>query len=112
MFKKLIALVMVLMTVFALMIPAFAADETINTVTCMQDGIQLVYTQHFLKPDDPKIGRLSIRYENGVQYVEDYKLLPYEEWVDGHYNKHCKDNINRIVKVYGANGTQIYEYSF
>ena len=44
MFKKLIALSLVLMTVFALMIPAFAGAEPINTTTrILEDGTKLVY---------------------------------------------------------------------
>ena len=113
MFKKLLALGLVIMTVFALMIPAFAGAETVKTTTrTLDDGTKLVYNEHLLQPNDGRIGRLSVRYENGTKYVEEYSLLPYEEWVDGHYNKHCKDNVNRTVKVYGANGQQIFEYGF
>ena len=112
-FKKLIALSLVLMTVFALMIPAFAGAEPINTTTrILEDGTKLVYNEHLLQPDDPKLGRLSVRYENGVQYVEDYKLLEYEEWVDDDNCIYQKDNVNRIVRVYMCTGMLIDEYRF
>ena len=111
--KKLIALGLMIMTVFALMIPAFAGAETVNTTTrTLEDGTQLVYTEHLLQPGDSKIGRVSVRLENGVRYVEEYKLLEYEEWEDEDFFVYCKDNVNRIVRIYQPNGVQIGEYYF
>ena len=71
-----------------------------------------LYNEHLLQPDDPKLGRLSVRYENGVQYEEDYKLLEYEEWVDDDNCIYQKDNVNRIVRVYMCTGMLIDEYRF
>ena len=113
MFKKLIALGLVIMTVFALMTPAFAGAERVNTTTSvLEDGTQLVRIEHLLQPGDSKIGRLCVRIENGVKYVEEYKLLTYEEWVDEFGLTHCKDNVNRTVTVYTCNGLLVDEYSF
>ncbi len=113
MFKKLIALGLVIMTVFALMIPAFAGAERIDTTTdVLEDGTKLVRIEHLLQPDDSRIGRLSVRIENGVKYVEEYKLLAYEEWEDEVGYTYCKDNVNRTVTVYMCNGMLVDEYSF
>ncbi len=113
MLKKLIALGLIIMTVFALMIPAFAGAEIVNTTTStLEDGTKLVQIEHLLQPGDKKIGRLSVRLENGVRYVEEYKLLSYEEWEDEDHFIYCKDNVERIVRVYQSNGVQIDEYRF
>ena len=113
MLKKLMGLALVLMTVFALMIPVWAGAEVTNTTTkTLDDGTNLVYTDHLLQPDDPKIGRVSVEYYNGTKYVHEYKLLPYEEWVDEDNCIYQKDNVNRVVKCYMCNGMLIDEYRF
>ena len=113
MLKKLSALGLIIMTVFALMIPAFAGAETVNTTTSiLEDGTKLVRTEHLLQPGNSKIGRLSVRLENGIKYVEEYKLLAYEEWEDEDHFIYCKDNVERIVRVYQCNGVLVKEYRF
>ena len=114
MFKKLTALALVLMTVMALMIPVCEGAEVTNTTTkTLDDGMTLVYTEHLMQPDDPRIGRVSVEYFNGTKYVQEYKLLTYEEWFD--QDDDCiyqKDNVNRIVRVYMCTGMLIDQYSF
>ena len=113
MFRKLIALALVLMTIFALMIPACAGADVTNTTTkTLEDGTTLIYTEHLVQPDDSRIGRISVEYYNGAKYVEEYKLLPYEEWVDDDNCIYTKDNVARVVKVYMCNGMLIDEYRF
>ncbi|MBQ3705758.1 MAG: hypothetical protein II888_04815 [Clostridia bacterium] len=113
MLKKLIALSLVVMTVAALMIPMYAGAEVKNTTTKkMDDGTQLVHTEHLVQPDDPKLGRISVEYYNGTKYVEEYNLLTYEEWVDDDNCIYQKDNVNRVVKVYMCNGMLVDQYSF
>ena len=112
MLKKLIALSLVLMTVFALMIPMCAGAEVKNTTTkTLSDGTKLVHTEHLVGPDDSMLGRISVEYFNGTKYVEEYKLLTYEEWVEDDCI-YQKDNVNRIVRVYMCTGMLIDQYSF
>ena len=113
MLKKMMSLALVLMTVFALMLPVYAGAEVKNTTTtALDDGMTLVYTEHLLQPDDPKIGRVSVQYYNGTKYVEEYKLLEYEEWVDEDNCIHCKNNVERVERIYMCTGMLICVYQF
>ena len=111
--KKLVSIVTVILMVLGLMIPAFAgAEQVITTTSILEDGTKLIRIEHLLPLGDRKIGRLSVRNENGAKYVEEYKLIPCEEWEDEDGYIYHRDNINRTVMVYMCNGLLVAEYSF